>query len=236
MEFIQEVSLSENFCEHQTCSELKSNLNFLEGILNFYNNLLHKQINDETDIKIHELALILIHVKILKTLNCDLILLKKGHYSEFRSLLRDVFELTFLSQYLMNNPEKAEPWLNGEEIRHRHVANALNLPTETREIYGTLCSYTHPDFKSAKENLILDKNSENIDFLTISIYQKIVAKTLVIMQIQFACMAMNQFFVCFKKYNNFNTDDEKKMERIKNKLPKQVNSWRKYCRELKIEI
>jgi hypothetical protein len=56
------------------------------------------------------------------------------------------------------------------------------------------------------------------------------------MEIEFACMAMNQFFVCFKKYNNFDTDDEKKLEQIKNKLPKQVNSWRKYCRELKIRI
>jgi hypothetical protein len=164
MEFIQEVSLSENYCEHQTRSKLKSNLNFLEEILNFYCNLLKKQIKDETDIKIHEFAIILIHVKIIKTLNCNTDVLKKGHYSEFRSLLRDVFELTFLSQYLMMNPEKADPWLNGEEIRHRHVANALNLPIETREIYGSLCSYTHPDFKSAKDNLLLDKNNENIDF------------------------------------------------------------------------
>jgi hypothetical protein len=236
MEFIQVVSQCENYCEHQTRSQLKLNLNFLEEILNFYGNLLKKQIKDETDIKTHEVAILLIHTKIIKTLNCNSGLLTKGHYSEFRSLLRDVFELTFLSQYIMKNPEKAEPWLDGEQFGHRHVANTLNLPTEIREIYGMLCDYTHPNFNGAKENIILDKKSEDIDFLMIPIFRKEIAKPLIIIQIHFAFMAINQFFVCFKKYNNFNNDDEKQLKRIKNKLPKQVNSWSKYCRELKIDI
>jgi hypothetical protein len=236
MEFIQEVSQLENYCEHQTRSQLKSNLNFLEEILNFYYNILQKQINDETDIKTHELAIILIHAKIIKTLNCNSDLLKKGHYSEFRSLLRDVFELTFLSQYIMMNPEKADPWLDGGQIGHRLVANTLNLPTEIREIYGMLCDYTYPNFNGVKENLILNKKKEDIGFLMIPIFRKKIAKALVLMQIHFAFMAINQFFVCFKIYKNFNKDDEKQLKRIKNKLPKQLNSWTQYCREVKIDV
>ena len=60
----------------------------------------------------------------------------------------------------MMNPEKADIWLNGGEIGHRLVANTLNLPTEIREIYGLLCDYTDPNFKSAKENLIPTKIRE----------------------------------------------------------------------------
>jgi hypothetical protein len=183
---------------------------------------------DETDIKTYELAIILIHAKIIKTLNCNSDLLKKGHYSEFRSLLRDVFELTFLSKYIMENPEKGDFWLNGKQIGHRHVANALNLSNEIREIYGKLCDYTHPNFNGVKECLILDKIKEDIDFLMIPIFQKEIAKPLIIMQIHFAFIAMNQFFVCFKVYNNFTNDDEKQLKRIKNKLPKQAILWTKY--------
>ncbi len=235
--FIQEVSQLENYCEHQTRSRLKSNLNFLEEILNFYYNLLQKQIDDKTiDIKLHELAVIIIHVKIIKTLNCNLNLLKKGHYSEFRSLLRNVIELTFLSQYLMTNPEKAEIWFNGEQIGYGHVAETLNLPTEIGEIYGKLCDYTHPNFRGASGNIILDKKSEDINFLIIPIFQKKMAKPLIIMQIHFAFIAINQFFACFETYNNFNKDYEKQLKRIKNKLPKQENFLTQYCRELRIDI
>jgi hypothetical protein len=236
MDFIQKVSQFENYCEHQTRIQLESNLNLLEEMLNFYSNLLEKQIKDKTDIKTHELAIILIHAKMIKTLNCNSDLLKKGHYNEFRSLLRDVFELIFLSQYIIVNPEKGEPWLDGEEIKHRHVANTLNLPTDIREIYGMLCDYTHPNFNGTKENLIMDKKSEDIDFLRVPIFRKKIAKLLIILQIHFAFMAINQFFVCFKKYNNFNKDDEKQLKQIKLKLPKQKNSWTHYCRELKIEV
>ena len=70
----------------------------------------------------------------------------------------------------------------------------------------------------------------------IPIFRKKIAKVLVIMQIHFAFMAINQFFVCFKKYKNFNNDDEKQLKRIKNKLPKQLNSWTEYCREIKIDV
>jgi hypothetical protein len=56
------------------------------------------------------------------------------------------------------------------------------------------------------------------------------------MEIYFAFMATNQFFACFKIYNNFNKDDEKQLKRIKNKLPKQENSWSQYCRDFKIDV
>ena len=130
MEFIKDVYWSEKHCEAQSRHQLKSKIQLMEEMLIFYKNLIEKQNKDETNLELYEFATMLIHVKIFKTIYCNIDLLKKGHYNEFQSLFRDVFELIFLSQYIIKNPEKAGPWLDGEQISHGPVANSLKLPKE----------------------------------------------------------------------------------------------------------
>ena len=147
MTFKKKVTDFENFCESRSSYQLKSKTILIEDIENFYYDLHQKQIKDETNLKIHEFAIILIHSKIIKTLICNSDLLKKGHYSEFRSLLRNVLELIYLSKFLMKNPEKAKFWLDGDQYGFGYVAGPLNIPDDIRNIYGKLCDYTHPNFR-----------------------------------------------------------------------------------------
>ncbi len=235
MTFKKKVTDFENFCESRSSYQLKSKTILIEDIENFYYDLHQKQIKDETNLKIHEFAIILIHSKIIKTLICNSDLLKKGHYSEFRSLLRNVLELIYLSKFLMKNPEKAKFWLDGDQYGFGYVAGPLNIPDDIRNIYGKLCDYTHPNFRGTKDNLILSRKSENIDFLMVPVYRKKCALYLITVQLYFAFIAMNHFFECFKKFNNFNADDEKHLNRIKNKTLKQIKSPTKYNQKIKFK-
>ncbi|MFA4850481.1 MAG: DUF5677 domain-containing protein [Methanoregula sp.] len=200
MEFIKELYWSEKHCEAQSRHQLKSKIQLMEEMLIFYKDLIEKQNKDETNLELCEFATILIHVKIFKTIYCNIDLLKKGHYNEFQSIFRDAFELIFLSQYIIKNPEKADSWLDGEQISHGPVANSLKLPQEIREIYASLCDYTHPNMKSAAKNMVLSKRYGEFDFYFISIFQNKLAKKLIIMQIYFTFLAINKFFDCFKNF------------------------------------
>jgi hypothetical protein len=235
MTFKEKVSRFENFCESQSKYQLKSKMILLDDIENFYYNLHQKQVKDETDLELHEFAIILIHSKIIKTLNCNSNLLRKGHYSEFRSLLRNVLELIYLSKFLMRNPEKAESWLDGAQYGFGYIANPLNIPDDIRDIYGKMCDFTHPNFRGTKDNLILSNRSENIDFLMIPVYRKKCALSLISIQLYFAFIAMNHFFECFKKFNNFDTDDEKHLNRIKSKILKQIKSPTQYNQKIRFK-
>jgi len=232
MTFKQKVSRFEIFCESRSRYQLKSKLILLEDIENFYYDLHQKQIKDETNLELHEFAGMLIHSKIIKTLICISELLKKGHYSEFRSLLRTVLELIYLSKFLMKNPEKAKSWLDGNQYGFGYVASPLNIPNDIRNIYGKLCDYTHPNFRGARDNLILAKKSEDIDFLMVPMYRKKCALFLITIQLYFAFIAMNHFFECFNKFNNFDTDDEKHLNRIKSKTLKQIKSKTQYNQKI----
>jgi len=229
MEFFDLLLASEVHCEAQSCHQLKSKLKLLEELLSFYNELLEKQDKDNRDLKLNEFAIILIHVKIFRTLYCNIGLLKKGHYNEFQSLLRDVFELIFLSQYIDKNPKEAERWLDGEQINHGPVSRALKLPHYIEEIYGSLCDYTHPNLKSVAKNWSYPNKSGDMHFYTISIFQRKTSKNLIIFQVYFAFMAIEQFFNCFKVYQNFDKNDEIRLNRLKMKLPKVDDLWAKYC-------
>lgn len=225
----EELHLSEIHCEAQSRRQLKSKLQLMEEMLTLYKNLIEKQNKDETNLELHEFATTIIHVKILKTLYCNISLLKKGHYNEFQSLFRDVFELIFLSKYIIKNPETAEAWLDGKPIKHGPVANSLQLPIEIREIYGSLCDYTHPNFKSAAKNMIVCKRYGDFDFFFISIFQQKKARKLITMQIFFTFMAISAYFNIFKNFQNFDENDEKQLIRIQKKLPKLEESWANYC-------
>jgi hypothetical protein len=109
----------------------------------------------------------------------------------------------------------------------------LNIPNDIRHIYGKLCDYTHPNFKGTRDNLILAKNSEDIEFLMVPMYRKKCALFLITIQLYFAFIAMSHFFDCFKKFNNFDADDEKKLNRIKNKILKQIKSTTQYNQKIK---
>lgn len=232
MGFIEDVSHYENYCEARTCALQKSNLQLSEELLNFYHDIYTKQIKDEKDVNTFELAIILIHGKIIRTLQSNLDLIKKGHYSEFRSLLRDTIELIFLSKYLMVHPERGDLWLDGEQIGFGFIADKLNLPIIIRKTYGELCDFTHPNFHGTKENIILDGKKEDIDFLLVPMFRRKIVKSLILLQISFTLIAVIHFFICFKKYDNFSKDDEKKLKRLQKKLSKPVNSLTKYCEEL----
>jgi hypothetical protein len=229
MELLKHLSVSEKHCEAQSCYQLKSKLNLLEELLIFYDNLLEKQDKDKINLKLHEFAIMLIHVKIFKTINCNTGLLKRGHYNEFQSLLRDVYELIFLSQYIVKNPGEAERWLDGEQINHGPVANSLKIPNDVKKIYGSLCDYTHPNMKGVAKNWTKPTKYGDMHFYLISIFQRKISKNLIIMQIYFTFMAINLFFNCFKVYQNFDINDEKQLNRLKKKLPKLEDSWAKFC-------
>ena len=215
MTFKKKVTDFENFCESRSSYQLKSKTILIEDIENFYYDLHQKQIKDETNLKIHEFAIILIHSKIIKTLICNSDLLKKGHYSEFRSLLRNVLELIYLSKFLMKNPEKAKFWLDGDQYGFGYVAGPLNIPDDLPK-YTESCATTRIQISGVpKDNLILSRKSENIDFLMVPVSTEKMCLYLITVQLYFAFIAMNHFFECFKKFNNFNADDEKHLNRIK---------------------
>jgi len=226
MVFTQNFLSHEKKCERKTIATLKTTLELNEELLNFYFNLYEKQSNDsERDISLQDLSILIIHIKIIKTLNCLSGLLKRGHYCECQSIQRDVFELIYLSEYLMKNPEKVEPWFKGEQIKHGHVANNLDLPIEIRQLFGLMCDYTHPNIHGAKGNLILGHADYQIYFKEVPEFHKATANALIIQQISFMYTSMNLFFKYFQKHNNFNSDDGKQIEKIKNKWGKKVNSW-----------
>jgi hypothetical protein len=233
MGILEHQSSSEIHCKVQTERQLKSKLELMDELLTFYNNLIEKQNRDESDIQLNEFAIMLIHVRILKISICNVGLLKKGHYNEFQSLLRDVYELVFLSQYLIEHPEKAEFWFDGNQINHRTIANSLKLPEEMRQIYASLCDYTHPNMRSVFKHWTLSKRQHEFNFYLISIFQRKVAKKLIILQLNFIFIGINQFSELFKRYQNFDKGDEKQYLRIKNKIAKLENAGINYCFNLK---
>jgi hypothetical protein len=237
MKFTQTFLSKEEKCERKTNTSLKSTLTLNEELLNFYYDLYEKQLNDsERDLSLQDLSILIIHTKILKSFNCLTGLLKRGHYSECQSIQRDVYELTYLAEYLIKNPDKVDPWFHGEEIKHRHVAKNLDLPNAIREMYGLMCDFTHPNIKGARSNLIVGYTDEQIFFKTLPEFHKPTAHGLLMQQISFIYVSINQFFPYFEKYNNFNSDDEKQISNFYEKWQKKRRYWEKLLSESDYEM
>ncbi|WP_292369058.1 hypothetical protein [Methanoregula sp. UBA64] len=235
MEYIQTFSLHEQKCMKKTAKSLKSTLRLNEEILNFYFNLILKQSNDDTDIPLQDFSIMIIHSKILKISTCLSTLLLKGNYCEFQSLQRDVFELHYLSEYLIKNPEKVDPWFEGESIKHSHVSKNLEIPLAMKQLYGMMCDYTHPNFNGIKGNLLLE-HDDIVNFNTYPEFHKPTARALVVMQNVLLYSAMDLFFKQFKKFNNFNLEDEKQLKQIRSRLGKSSKAWIKYSYNPENEI
>jgi hypothetical protein len=232
MEFTHKFLLNEQKCERKTIAALKGILSFNDELLNFYFNFYKKLSNFDENVSLQDLSIILIHIKMIKTYYCLSDLLKKGHYCEFQSLQRDVFELAYLSEYLIKNPDMVDPWFCGEQINHSHVANNLDIPNGIRKLYGMMCDYTHPNIKGARGNLILGQ-SDFIGFQETPEFHKSTAYALMAIQITFMYGAIELFYNHFKKFGVFDQDTEKQM---KLKLNKKISYWIKFSEKSEDKI
>jgi hypothetical protein len=209
MEYSHLFLSNEESCERDTISSLQPQLDSTERLFNFYFSLYYRQSDDsETDYSSLDLALLVIHTRIISGFNCLFGLLKRGHYCECQSIQRDIFELIYLCEYLTKNPEKVDPWWHGEEIKHRHVANNLELPESVRKMYGSMCDFTHPNIKGARSTLVLQPSLEQIYFKYIPEFHKPTAHALLIQQITFMFTSTRQFFQHFEKFNHFTSEDK----------------------------
>jgi len=226
MEYTQLFLSHEKKCERDTISSLKTQLELTENLLNFYYSIYKKQSEDsETDLTLLDLALLIIHTRILKGFSCLFGLLKRGHYCECQSLQRDLFELIYLCEYLLKNPEKVDNWWHGEEIKHRHVANDLELDEPIRKMYGSMCDFTHPNIKGARSNLVLEPSSRQIFFRCNPVFHLATAHGLLIQQISFLYISTRQLFYHFEKYNHFNSDDEQTIQNFYGEWQKERVEW-----------
>jgi hypothetical protein len=237
MEYTQLFLSHEKKCECDTLSSLKPQLELTEKTLNFYYSLYKKQSDDsETNLTLQDLALLVIHTRILNGSNCLFGLLKRGEYCECQSLQRDVFELIYLCEYFLKNPEKVDDWWYGKEIKHRHVANDLELDESIRKMYGVMCDFTHPNIKGARSNLVLEFPSKQIYFKCNPEFHKPTAHALLIQQISFLYISSRQLFYHFGKYNHFDSDDEQTIQNFYNEWQKERINWENLMSEGEYEM
>lgn len=163
-------------------------------------------------------------------------MLKKGHYCECQSIQRDIFELFYLSEYLIKNPDKVDPWLHGVQIKHSHIAKELDLPEPIRDMYGLMCDYTHPNIHGAQSNFLLGPSCEQIFFKDVPEFHKPTAHGLLLQQICFIYCSTCQFFQHFEKYNVFDANDKKNLNELYIKWQNEFQYWEKLCDDSDYEM
>jgi hypothetical protein len=239
MNYSQKFLEKEKLCERKTTRVFKSLLKLDEEILDFYHSLFPKisAVSLKKDLSMQDIAILLINAKMLKGYFCLANLAKKGSYCEFQSILRNVYELDYLVEYLIKNPEKVDDWWKGEGIKHRTVANNLEIHEKIRRFYGLMCDFTHPNIDGAFYNLRVGESCHEIDFILYPDYHKPTAYASLISLLTFSYGGMNQFFTYFKKFEGFNSKDmEVQKNQLSKKVGKKIEIWNKYCDDPKNKI
>jgi hypothetical protein len=226
--------LEETRCEIESKIQLEKEFAFFYEILEFYSKIL-KKYSKHCDLLDEQapIAVLLLNFKIIKTQHCLCSLLKKGHYSEFQALLRNVFEAIYLCSYFLKHPEKSESWIDGAEIKHRHVSDDLSIDENTKNLYGILCDYTHSNIRCIIPDLVFTK-SPAIKIKSMPIFHKPSAYCLLIIQMGFTEQIIKIYIKFLQTYlRDIDTDDKKEFTRIQKKLKISQKRWRKYSTDPK---
>lgn len=234
----------ELFCKNHTMLHFKKECSFFDESLSFYLEVFDK-IQGDKKIKFsaEEGAIILLNIRMLRSLFCSNALIKTGYYTESRTLQRSIHETHYLCKYFNKNPAAIKNWLKGKRIEHSKVTDDLNLSSNVKKLYNSLCDYTHPnlpiilDIVSSK-NLIKDvrenkeKNMESVHIG--SVYNEDTAYTLIITQLLLLQMIIDNFEDFFVKHNRIELTDPylKKHNALHKKFFNFLDNWNKYAESI----
>lgn len=203
MESLELFFLAENHCEEETDKQIKKSLYLNDEILDLNLKIYNKYFNQKPpETCDYPFAIIVLQNKILKSLRCLTILLKKGYYSEFQSIMRDILDLTRKSQYFLEHPEKSMDWIKGKEIKFGKINPNLSDSASWGRLYGDLCDFTHGHFRSTFWEITIYSESREMSLKKTPIFQKPIAYELISRLLTFNLLTFLIFEDFLKKFHN----------------------------------
>lgn len=234
LENIESYLLAEKNCENETISVLKAPIDFNNEIFEFYLKITKKYCQGVPRIPERPIAIIILNYRILKSVACLSVLLKKGQYAEFHSILRDVFEALSKSEYMLYHPEISNSWLRGERINFSKVSKKISLPKSLNNFYGELCHFTHANAPGSIWEIVVNPKDPEHGFHTISmsshpVFREDIAYYLIMLLISFTIYAINNYLEFTKMYcEDIDNEDILEHNRLIKKIEPIDNDYQEF--------
>jgi|WetSurMetagenome_2_1015567.scaffolds.fasta_scaffold181976_3 hypothetical protein len=239
LENLEAYLLAEKNCENETVSVLEAPIELNNEIFEFYLKTTKKYCYGVPKSPDRPVAVIILNYRILKSIACLSVLLKKGQYAEFQSILRDVFEALSKSEYMLYHPEISDSWLRGERINFSKVSKKISLPESLNNFYGELCHFTHANSPGSKWEIIVNPKNPEHGFHTISlssdpVFRKDIAYFLIINLISFTIYAINNYLEFTKRYcEDIDNEDTLEYNRLIKKIEPIDNDYHEFSSDPK---
>jgi hypothetical protein len=217
----------ESLCKKLTLSRFKKELNFFDESLSFYLELLDgvQRVNSQK-ISTEEGVIILLNIRMMRSLFCSNNLIKTGYYNESRVLQRSVHEIHYLCKYFDKNPNSITKWRKGKNIPHEKISNDLNLSKEVKNLYSTFCDHAHPNLPILTD--FISQKNRKPDTLNIGpVFIEEEAYTSMFIQLLLIQMIIDNFEFFLQKNNRIKITiaHEKKHDILHKKFFKMIDSW-----------
>ncbi|MGA2121428.1 MAG: hypothetical protein ABSG49_05220 [Methanoregula sp.] len=227
MESLELFLSAENECEEKTNKILRESFALNDELLDLNLRIYDQNFSKEPPLTgEYPFAVIVLQNEKLKSLRCLSILLKKGYYSEFHSILRDVLDISRRSQFFLKHPEKSIDWINGEEIKFGKINPELSDSENWGSLYGNLCDFTHRHIRSTFWETTLYKESHELSLSKKPTFQKPVAYSLISDLLAFNFLTFLIFEDFLKTYHN--DLDQEDIEEFKDLLKR----WFKHSKKV----
>jgi hypothetical protein len=226
-------------CNKITSSRYKKELNFFNESLSYYLELINDiQGKDRPIFSIGDGVIILINIRMIKSIFSSNNLIKTGYYNESYVIQRSIHEAHYLCKYFGKNPDAINKWIKGKPIPHSKISDNLNLSPGVRGLYDMFCNHTHPNLpiildiisplRQKKNNL---QNVKKIDSVHIGpVYDENEAFIAIFIQLLLLQMIIDNFEDFFVKHNRLQLTSlqMKKHDILHKKFFELLDSWEEY--------